>query len=71
MVESGIWLAGAVLGEKEAEKAHHKRGKDKDNNKDKDQRPLIRDIPKTRRDNPKIGIDDNTGVDTDMDKHAP
>jgi len=72
VVESGIWLGGVVLGEKEVEKAHHKRGKDKNRgkDKDKDQRPLIRNIPiQARRDNPKICSGDSTGADTDMDKH--
>jgi len=84
-VESGIWLGGVVLGEKEAHwKTDHKRGKDKNSgqDKDKDQSPLIRNIPnqtrrdnpKTRRDNPKIGSDDKKPHDLgthDLGMHAP
>jgi len=67
LVESGIWLGDLVLGEK---KADHKRDKDKNwgQDKDKDQSPLIRNIPnQTRRDNPKMGSDDAH----DLGIHAP
>jgi len=74
LVESGIWLRGLVLGEK---KADHKQGTDKnwgqDKDMDKDQSPLIRNIPnQTRRDNPKMGSDDAHDLGMhDLGMHAP
>jgi len=77
-VQSGIWLGGVFLGQKEAHwKTDHKRGKDKYGGQDKDkhQSTLIRNIPnQTHRDNPEIGSDDKKPHDLgphDLGMHAP